>query len=158
MAKYCPNCGKQADDNAVACSACGTNFNQGVNVNVNLNGGNMGGRPVVKERGIVVAIILSIVTCGIYGIYWFIMLTEEANTVSGDHKTSGGMAFLFTILTCGIYGIYWYYKQGKKLYDAGQKYGMNISDNSVVYLLLGIFGLGIISYCMMQSELNKFSA
>ena len=28
----------------------------------------------------------------------------------------------------------------------------------ILYLLLGIFGFGIISYALMQSELNKYAA
>lgn len=32
----------------------------------------------MRERNIAVAIILTIVTCGIYGIYWFIVLTDDA--------------------------------------------------------------------------------
>ena len=35
----------------------------------------------MKERNIAVAIILSIITCGIYGIYWFIMITNEAKSL-----------------------------------------------------------------------------
>ena len=33
----------------------------------------------MEKRNIAVSIILTIVTCGIYGIYWFIMLTDETN-------------------------------------------------------------------------------
>ena len=46
---------------------------------------------------------------------------------------------------------------GQRLLLAGQKYGKPISDNSLIYILLGIFGLGIVNYCLMQSDLNKFS-
>ena len=36
-----------------------------------------------QQRNIAVAIILTIVTCGIYGIYWFVKLTDEMNYASG---------------------------------------------------------------------------
>jgi hypothetical protein len=112
---------------------------------------------MVKERDIVVSIILSIVTCGLYAIYWFIVLTDDAATLNGDTKFSGGMAFLLTLITCGIYGIYWYYKMGKELYEAGEKRNVPISDNSVLYIILGLFGFGIINYCIMQSDINKMA-
>lgn len=67
------------------------------------------------------------------------------------------MALVLTILTCGIYGFYWYYKVGKNIYKAGQMYGKDIADNSIIYLVLGLFGLGIVNYCLMQTDLNKFS-
>lgn len=46
---------------------------------------------------------------------------------------------------------------GKTLYTAGQKNGVEIADNSVIYLVLGLFGLGIVNYCIMQSDLNKLA-
>ena len=62
------------------------------------------------NRSIVVSIILSIVTCGIYGIYWFVKLNDELNAAAGkQNATSGGVAVLLTLVTCGIYGFYWAY-------------------------------------------------
>ena len=98
---------------------------------------------MIKERNIVTCIILSIVTCGIYGLYWFITLTDDASRANDDPSFTGVKAFLFTILTCGIYSIYWNYKIGKEMYEANQKRGIQTSDNSVLYLVLGIFGFGI---------------
>lgn len=112
----------------------------------------------MRERNIAVAIILTIVTCGIYGIYWFIVLTDDARLASGDQQApSGGIAFLLTLVTCGIYGIYWAYKMGKTLVMAKQKASLNAEDNSVLYLILQLFGLGIINYALMQNELNQLA-
>lgn len=112
---------------------------------------------MIKERNIVTQFILSIVTCGIYGIYWFITLTDDAGTANNDSSFSGGKAFLFTLLTCGIYSFYWAYKMGKSIYEAKNKRGMVASDNSVMFLLLSIFGLGIVTYCLAQNELNDIA-
>lgn len=112
---------------------------------------------MIKQRNIVVQVLLSIITCGIYGIYWMITLTDDAAAKAGDSEFSGGKAVLFTIITCGIYGFYWYYKMGKTLATAGSNSGVPIDDNSVLYLILGIFGLGIVNYCIMQSDLNKMA-
>ncbi|MBO5336262.1 MAG: DUF4234 domain-containing protein [Lachnospiraceae bacterium] len=112
---------------------------------------------MIKERNIAVCIILSIVTCGIYGIYWFICLNNDANTASNTFTTSGGVAFLLSIVTCSIYYFYWAYKQGEKIDAAKQSRGMESSNSGIVYLLLSIFGLGIIAYALMQNELNKLA-
>ncbi len=112
---------------------------------------------MVKQRNIAVCIILTIITCGIYGIIWFISLTDDTRLVSGDNRLSGGKAFLLTIITCGIYSIYWAYQMGKALNQARVNRGLTPEDNSVLYLILSIFGLGIINYCLMQSELNNYA-
>lgn len=111
----------------------------------------------MKKKNIAVWLIVSILTCGIGGLVWFVSLTDDISFVSEDRSTSGGMALLLTIVTCGIYGIYWNYKMGKLLYQAEVKKGMNANDNSVLFLVLSIFGFAIINYCIMQSELNKFA-
>lgn len=114
---------------------------------------------MVQQRNIAVCIILSIVTCGIYGIYWFICLTDDTNTVYGAEGTSGVKAFLFNLITCGIYGLYWMYKQGEKLEDAKAQRGIGNPSPymGIIYLVLAIFGFGIISYALMQDTLNKLA-
>ncbi len=110
----------------------------------------------MRERGIAVSIILSIVTCGIYGIYWFICLTNEAEEASDDKSmASGGVAFLLTLITCGIYGLYWAYKMGKLLMVAKEKNNLRSEDNSVLFLILQLIGFGIINYALIQNSLNE---
>ena len=109
---------------------------------------------MIKERNIVVAILLSIITCGIYGIYWFITLTDDVAKSNSDADFTGVKSLIFTLITCGIYGIYWNYKIGKEMYEVNQKNGINANDNSVLYLILSIFGLSIVTYCIVQNELN----
>lgn len=110
---------------------------------------------MIQRREIAVCIILSIVTCGIYGIYWFICLTDDTNYIAGRQDTSGGMAFLFTLLTCGIYSLYWMYKQGEKLDNVKTAHGMPSSNSGILYLILAVFGLSIVSYALMQDSINK---
>lgn len=108
----------------------------------------------IKERNIVVCILLSIITCGIYGIVWFISLTDDMRYVSGDQSLSGGMAFLLTLVTCGIYGYFWAYKMGKATAVAKANRGLPGDDNSILYLILQFLGLGIVIYCIAQNDLN----
>ncbi len=109
----------------------------------------------MKQRSIATAIILSIVTCGIYGLYWFVCLNNDVNTMNEQPGTSGGMALLLTIVTCGIYGWYWAYKQGEKVEAIKAKRGLPSSNSAVLYLVLSIVGLSIVAWAMMQNELNK---
>ena len=158
--KFCSNCGNQVPEGTNVCPLCGTpiggqpNFQQQPNQNFQ-----SAARPVVQNKSLATCIILSIVTCGIYGIIWFINMVDDVNRVCNDEKSSqsGGTVFLLTLVTCGIYGFVWFYQAGARMFTAGQKYGKQISDNGTLYLLLMIFGLGIVNYCLLQSDLNKFS-
>ena len=70
---------------------------------------------------------------------------------------SGGKAFLFTLITCGIYGFYWAYLMGKAMMQAKSKNGLPADDNSMLYIILQIFGLGIVNYCLIQNDLNSIA-
>lgn len=110
------------------------------------------------ERNLAVAIILTLITCGLYAIYWMYTITEDSNKISGEpNPSSGGMVILLSIVTCGIYSLYWMYKRGEIIDRYNQQRGLPDGSNSIIYLLLGIFGFGIVSYGLMQYELNKIA-
>ena len=148
---YCKNSGKQIPDYSAFCTYCGAslaseqNFDTQKPYTRTLNTGG------IVERSIVTSILLTVLTCGIYSIYWFIRITDEMNQVSGEGGTSGVIAFLLNLVTCGIYGFYWAYKIGEKRdYVANEK-----GDSKIIYIALVFFGLGIIVYALVQDTLNK---
>ena len=99
--KQCSNCGKWCEDRAQYCNSCGSPLGQS---------GNSAG---IFVRSIPLAIVLTIITCGIYELYWIVKVNDEVNQLAGDRQaTTGGMVLLFIIITCGIYGLYWYYMMG----------------------------------------------
>ena len=113
----------------------------------------------MKKRSIGLAILFTILTCGIYGLYWMVQLTDESRMLAGDmDATSGGMVLLFSIITCGIYSIYWNYRLGERLDKVREAKGNAAGNLAIHYLVLSIFGLGIISYSLAQNELNKYAA
>ena len=112
-------------------------------------------RGIATNRSIPICIVLTLVTVGIYGLYWFVVMTDEMNQAAGEPEaTSGGMALLFSIITCGIYSIYWAYKMGEKVDRVKGQPGGN---SPILFLILSIFGLGIINYCLIQDTLNKYA-
>ena len=109
----------------------------------------------VKERNIAMCIILSIVTCGIYGLYWVVCLQDDTNALVGEYKTSGVMVLILSIVTCGIYGLYWAFKMGEKIDRIKQSRGIPSSNSGVLYLILYLVTGGIVSDALMQYEINK---
>lgn len=107
----------------------------------------------IKRRNIALCIIFSIITCGIYTMYWLVKINNEGKELADQKEfTSGGLVLLFTIITCGIYGIYWGYKAGEMTDKMkGNPYG----STNILFLILSIFGLDIINYAIMQDAINK---
>ena len=109
-----------------------------------------------ESRSIAMCIVLSLVTCGIYGIYWLYKLNNDLNYLTADYEgTSGGMVILLTLVTCGIYGWYWFYKMGLKVDEVKNQMGQQSSSSHILFLILCICGLGIVNYILMQSAINQ---
>ncbi len=102
----------------------------------------------MKKRNIVVMVILSIVTAGIYSLYWYCSFQNQLKKETGDGF--GGLGhLLITLITGGIYGIYWQYAAGKRLEKLGS------TDNAVLYLILSIVALGWLNPFFMQNQANQ---
>ncbi len=106
----------------------------------------------MTQRSIATSIILSIVTCGIYAYYWMYKMTQEI-TEYNNENANPGIELVFSLVTCGIYYIYWNYKMGKRIAQAQS----SSSDDSMLYLILSIFGLGIVSLAIMQNHMNDMA-
>lgn len=61
---------------------------------------------MLRNCNIALCIILSIVTCGLYSIYWYITVIDDVNTASWDSSSS-------VFLTYDIIFLYWF---GNPLY------------------------------------------
>ncbi len=108
------------------------------------------------NRNIALCVIFTIISCGFYAIYWMVKLNEELNVMAGETEyRSGGMVVLLSIVTCGIYAIYWIYQMGKRVDTIKERTGVPSANSPMIFLILSIFGLGIVSYCMMQDAINK---
>lgn len=114
---------------------------------------------MVQKRDVVKCVIFSLITLGIYGLYWVAKITDDSKILAKDDSSlpSGGMVVLLTIVTCGIYGFYWAYKIGQIQYKAAKEHKIeDAKDNSVMYLIIEIV-FSIINLILMQNEINKMA-
>ena len=116
---------------------------------------------VVKEKSIGLCVVLSIVTCGIYGIYWLYTIAHDLNDLcESQNQEKGaepGLVVVLGIVTCGIYSIYYLWKAGKMVSSLTRSNGHHPSDDSIVLMVLSILQLSLVSYCILQSHINGFA-
>ena len=108
---------------------------------------------LLEEQNLALCIVLSIVTCGIYGLVWKYQLCRKIRLLN-DESTDCVGEYLCLILV-PFYHLYWYYTRGQKLYQGMEKVGAPASDNSVVNLVLALFGFSIVSDASIQNDLNN---
>lgn len=104
----------------------------------------------LQKKEIVSVLILSIITCGIYGLYWLVVTTDDVNETYDAGLQKGTTALLLSIITCGIYGLYWQYSLAKVI---GEK--ANNENLALIALLCSIFSAGVVGTIIMQDEINK---
>ncbi len=105
---------------------------------------------VIEKRDLVKCVLLTIITCGIYGIYWGVKLGKDAVHVKDINDD--GLLEVLLIIFLPFVG---FYLAEKKLTDGLHEKGIEHNDNSIIYLVIGIFGFGIVDYILMQNDLNK---
>lgn len=116
---------------------------------------------VVKEKSIGLCVVLSLVTCGIYGIYWLYTIAHDLNDLcESQNQEKGaepGLVVVLGIVTCGIYSLYYLWKAGKMVSSLTRSNGHHPSDDSIVLMVLSILQLSLVSYCILQSHINGFA-
>ena len=148
--KYCKNCSASMSDEAEFCPNCGNRVEQKFEPvrEEELAPKNISG---IKKRNIWLALLFTVITCGLYGIYWMVKINDETLELVNEKGSAGVMVILLTIITCGLYGYYWVLKMGN--YDDKMR-GNQGSNTGLTYIILMFLGLGIVSTCLMQSAIN----
>ncbi|WP_255200716.1 DUF4234 domain-containing protein [Enterococcus gallinarum] len=86
-----------------------------------------------KKKSILMVILLTIITCGIYSLFWLYQTTQDLTEYSEDYRLTPGMSVLLTIITCGLYQIYWWYRIADIFITAQEKTKFpRINDNKDV--------------------------
>ena len=95
------------------------------------------------DRSLLIYILLSLVTCGIYSWYFLYTIARDVNVAcAGDGKQTAGLLklILLSILTCGFYSWFWYYSLGNRLAENAPRYGLRFQENGTTVLLWMLLG------------------
>lgn len=160
---FCKGCGSEVEDELTICPYCGTKIEK-KSKQVNLVPSSQlpknkkikdeieyDDRPVYTKN-IKVLVILTLLTCGLFGIlFWQPSISNDINKLTRKKDITGVQCFLFTILTCGWFHYFWHYKMGRKI----QEIDYSKKDRGFIFLLSAIFGLWWINNIILQNAINS---
>lgn len=113
-------------------------------------------RMIGPDRSVLLVIVLSIITCGIYSFVWMYQVTSELNEYTEDYRLNPSLVIVLTIITCGLYQFYWWYRINELMMRAQYQTGYSApTDNKILFILLTLFGLSVINMAILQSDLNR---
>ena len=102
------------------------------------------GKALQTDRNLIMYILLSIVTCGIYSYYFVWKMAADVNVAcKGDGKSTSGLVayIILSYITCGFYSYYWEYSIANRLQANAPRYGLNFPENGTTVLLWQIVGI-----------------
>ena len=96
-------------------------------------------------------LLLSLVTCGIYQIIWFIKISGEISAYLGREEPVWWKVYGLGVVTCGIYLIYWLFARlGPLVQEVQARAGIPSPQNQGLMFLIPYYNVIVI-----QEELNK---
>lgn len=101
------------------------------------------------NKGLIKFILLSIITCGIYGIVIMSSVSENINVVASryDGRKTMHYCLLFFIvapITCGIAALVWYHRISARIGNEVARRGIGYSFGAADFWLWGILGALIV--------------
>ncbi len=101
-------------------------------------------------------LVLSVLTCGIYGFFWLARQMRALNYLLGEERFNFLKWALLTIITCGIYHVYYEYVMARAINEVQEKMGAAVSGNlPIISVALALIGLHLITDAIQQEEINR---
>jgi phosphotransferase system glucose/maltose/N-acetylglucosamine-specific IIC component len=96
-----------------------------------------------KKRDPIVVILLSIVTCGIYGIYWYYTAMVDLNGILGEERLNP-VTFIILCIICAPILYYVLYKIDSGLVQVAERERIYYKENFILWLILALLlGAGV---------------
>lgn len=109
------------------------------------------------EINIITGIIFSLITFGIYAMYWQYKQMETLNAWQEEEEYGFFKYFVLSIITCGIYAIYTEYKMSNTINQIQMNNRWQVNGNlAVICIFLSLFFSPIASLAIQQSEINAW--
>ncbi|HXF05834.1 MAG TPA: DUF4234 domain-containing protein [Blastocatellia bacterium] len=113
-----------------------------------------------QERSIGWALLLTLITCGAYGVIWLYKMGRDIRRLSPEDEPHPIVDVLLTLATCGVWGVYLGYKYPSLINGVKRRLRLPTSELPVICLLLALFSYGfpplvLVAMALVQNELNK---
>lgn len=105
-----------------------------------------------QVRNPIAQLLLTIVTCSLYGLYWLFLAVEEVNKGLGEERFNFVKEVLLSIVTCGLWAFWFYWRFSEAVCELQAKWGVKPEMDAPILFILAVLGLGPLFFKM---GLNK---
>ena len=111
---------------------------------------------MLTKRSLATVIILSIVTCGIYGYIWYWSAMHELYNAGGKSIGNLDATVQFILLFLYVGGIFFAINANDNLNVIRASKGLAEKDNKVLYIVLALV-CPIAMWALVQNEMNQLA-
>ena len=100
--------------------------------------------------------VLTLLTCGIYGLFWEARQMRTLKKWLGRREFSFWAWFFLGIVTCGLYYLYSEYKMAIAIQEIQEKLGIRVNSSlATVSIIVSLIASPMVSSAIQQYEINQ---
>jgi hypothetical protein len=116
----------------------------------------------IQQRNSVVVLLLSIVTCWFYFLYWVYQTSSELKQATGDPDINPVLDLVLSFVTCSLWGYYVLYRDAQKLHRmlVGVDPGHQDQSQTVLILCVASLFVGVtapVALYLVQEDFNRLA-
>ncbi|MBR6514593.1 MAG: amino acid carrier protein [Clostridia bacterium] len=108
---------------------------------------------VITKENVAISILLSVLTLGIYNIYWRYIIIKNTKAIARDD--SGSFGELMCCLLIPFYALFWWISRGKSLKNNMDKMGYDTTVDNKFYMILFLMGQEMVCMALVQNDFNN---
>lgn len=106
----------------------------------------------LTKRNTAVYVILSVITGGIFGLYWQYLLIRDTQSLKTERTRSGDE--LFAMICIPFYHVFWWIKRAGTVETVLSRNGKTAKGKKWMYALFSLLFLDVVNAALMQSSFN----
>ena len=101
-------------------------------------------------------LVLSILTCFLWDLYWNYRQMEACNDLLGRDEFRFWLWVFLCLITFGLYHFYYQYQMGAAIVEIQERMGKPTTDGlPVLSVIATLLGFGLVADCIHQLEINR---
>ncbi len=108
----------------------------------------------MKQRSVAAVVILTIITFGIYGVYWAHVTCRDLQTTTKVTKIPFVVITLLVLFSSGAGGALLGYDSNETVNALKEQRGLQKTDNMILWVVFGAF-LPVVTMALIQHEVNQ---
>lgn len=155
MVKSCPYCAEEIRILARRCKLCESDLVEGGDDSAPAIRALRGSGQIAEQENVVLDVVLSLVTFGLYTAYVIYRMGRDLNYHAGRQEVQPELDATLYVITGSLYGIWVAYRYSTLLNSIERAEGVPARETMVISVVMAVVFMGWISMLLIQDQMNR---